>query len=81
MHRLACIRWRFTVATPREEFRLSVVRAKSRVARGNALLGDLLVVARYRAQTPDEALVALQPRLAYYRFIRTGVLLDAGTPF
>lgn len=69
------------MAAPRKAFRLSVVRAKSRLARGNALFGDLLVVARYRAQTPDEALAALQPRLTYYRFVRTGVLLDAGTPF
>lgn len=69
------------MATPRKEFRISVVRAKARLARGTARFGDLLMVARYRAQTPDEALVELQPRLTYYRFVRTGVLLDAGTPF
>lgn len=69
------------MATTRKEFRISVVRAKSRVARGTARLSDLLTVARYRAQTPDEALVALQSRVVYYRFVRTGVLLDAATPF
>lgn len=69
------------MTTPRKAFRLSVVRAKSRVARGTARLSHMLTVVRYRAQTPDEVLVALQPRLTYYRFIRTGVLLDAATPF